>query len=273
MANITLLTSTKYNIVSITASTKTIIVSGNASAQITAGRRFRLAGTASDDGFYTVVTSVYSSPNTTIVCTEELSDDGVAVGTADLQRVLATGADWVGGVAPGVSDVGIIPSNGNLNGSGNSGSLTCESGGTVTLDNASYNNGSLTCFLYGTVTGATPIQFTIEKRTTHFTGNLAGSINIRNDTKALHESGVVAAASDVRKDIPRWTGATGADVGILDIESDNAAVQAAELVLLNNQKSKIAHGLQITLSAGISDEGTAPAGGVMGGSTCLGLGL
>jgi hypothetical protein len=69
------------------------------------------------------------------------------------------------------------------NGSNNYGSLTCESGGTVTL-NGSTNYGSLTCWLYGTVTGATPIQFAIEKRTTHYTSGaldgIAGKITIRN---------------------------------------------------------------------------------------------
>jgi hypothetical protein len=75
MATITLNGSTRYSLVSVTAATKTIVVSGDAHADVAAGLTLRVSGTPADNATYTVVSSTYSAPNTTIVVLEPISAD------------------------------------------------------------------------------------------------------------------------------------------------------------------------------------------------------
>ena len=111
-------------------------------------------------------------------------------------------------------------------GSSNSGSCVCESGGTVEFSSG-YNYGFMGYYTDGTVTGiSNAFAFGTERRTTHFTGSLTGSISILNDTAILNNTDIIVAAADVKDTVPRWTGATGEDVGTYDPAA--AAVYPAE---------------------------------------------
>ena len=129
----TLLTCPKFQIVSIVATTGTIIATGN--AEELAGRLICLAGTTVDDGVWTCTTAVYSSPNTTIVVEESLPDDdaGGSGHTINLCREVATDADWESGDPPGDGDSIVIPAVGFLifNNSTSVFSIQSNSGGVV----------------------------------------------------------------------------------------------------------------------------------------------
>jgi Fe-S cluster biogenesis protein NfuA len=119
MATINSLASSKYNVVSVAAATKVIIVSGDATSQIVANSYVRLVGTSATNALYQVsgAAPVFSAGNTTFVVTTALGDCG-GIGTCNLVRNGKTAASWVGGVAPngasGSTDTGVIVSGADL---------------------------------------------------------------------------------------------------------------------------------------------------------------
>jgi hypothetical protein len=111
--------STAVNIQSITLSTKTIVVSGNVTSYYTVGRKFVVAGAveAANDTEYTVVSSSYSNPNTSIIVTAMpgTGDQGSAQGTASSNFTISVMGDATA-LAVGdkiqISDCGTAANNG-----------------------------------------------------------------------------------------------------------------------------------------------------------------
>jgi hypothetical protein len=121
---------TDYAIVSVTASTKTIVVTGDATGEIHDGDDISLTGTSSSDGNYTVDgTPTFSTPNTTIVVDQSPADDET---TGNCYRtVVATGTDNVD-VAGYWLTQGTSTGLGSLFDSVGGGKLTLDTGGTFT---------------------------------------------------------------------------------------------------------------------------------------------
>jgi len=85
---------TNYALVSITSSTKTIVVTGDCSSVMTVGVKIAVVGSVqpTDDGIYTVASSSYGAPNTSIIVTETVAVDATAGGTVSEAYILDT--DW-----------------------------------------------------------------------------------------------------------------------------------------------------------------------------------
>lgn len=111
MSTITANLSPAFNIVSITSATKTVVVSGNATATILANSVVGLLGMGSAvNGSYTVTAAapVFAAGNTTFVLTTDPGTNG-ASGTARRRYTASNTNAWVGGVVPVAGDTGVIP--------------------------------------------------------------------------------------------------------------------------------------------------------------------